>query len=262
MKTTENTTQNDDPEPLDKRTKAHREWVKRQSEKPEPPPFPPTPTLNPDDPNAKIVETPLAEALPEVPPPPAPPLNDTVPVLPPPPNPPPNAATNHHRFFRKVSVGMPLYVEKARIQFEVLDQNMGVIKLNSGDSKTIDFLAGLAKARKGGVTEIDEEKYIELKKNLPFQTSAPRSQPQKLRIWESRPKKLNPSVNPNVAAVNRSPVAGSGGSAASVTGVAGAGTPATPTSFAPNLRPKSGVLKTPSSGKFRADAGLPPTVPQ
>lgn len=228
----------------------------------------PPPTLEPETIETPPAETQVAETV-QPPPVVQPPVTQEA-VPPPsqtPPHPSVNGASDPFRFYRKVSVQMPLYVDKARIQFEVLGDNIGVIKLDPNkDARTIEVLDECARVKRGGVLVIDEQAYLDSKKNHPFLKSAPRFQPQKLRVWDSKPKRVSPAVSGNVAAAVRSntmrpspAVGGSGGSAGAVVGgdVAGAGTPAT---FTPNLRPKSGVLKTPASGQFKPGV-VPPFPP-
>lgn len=175
------------------------------------------------------------------------------------------------RFFKKINVNLPLKLNGEKIQWETLDKAIGVARFDpAADTAKIVFLDKLSKAGVGGVVVINEQTYLDLKKNLPWQPSVPRSQQQKLRVWDSRPKKLE--LQREVAAPDRairaavspqSPeVAGSvrGAGVTEVENVAGAGN--TPATFVPNLRPKSGVLKKPVSGEFRKDhVPLPPQLP-
>ena len=215
----------------------------------EPPQYPPTPTLNPDDPNAKVVETPLAQTLPATPPAP--------PVLTPPVAVAAAPQPSGIRCFKKVNVALPFFVKGVgAVKFDFVGGNIGVGTFNeSQNAELIVALDAAAEAKKGGIVAISEAERDELKKNPPWTPSRHGSQPA-LRVWDSKPRSLSRPAARENAAVDSSAASGSRGPAAPVTGEA-AGAGKSPAVFAPAMKKKSEfkgpVLRPPASGQFRPE---------
>lgn len=217
---------------------------------PEPPKYPPTPTINANDPNALVAETPLAQTLPQAPPVP--------PGLPPPVAVAAPAYDHQKRWFKKVNVALPFFVKGKAVKFEALGGNIGVGVFDAEkDAEQIAAMDAAAEVKKGGIVPIDEDLYQDLKKNHPWTPLKRGSQPA-LRIWDSKPRGLSRPVAKESAALDSSAGGPRGSAEAVVAGVESAGkSPTAPASFAPAMKKKSEfkgpVLRPPASGQFRPE---------
>jgi hypothetical protein len=217
---------------------------------------PPEPETQPTDPPVTDPE-------------PAPPEPEPQPAVPPPepPTQPAVAASapspSQFVYFKKTMVNMAFFVNKQPVHFEVLGQNTGVIKLDPDkDEGIIIGLQAAAGAHRGGIQQIDAELYAELKKNLPFVPSVPKSQPS-IRLWKNEPRqlpKLAPVGNAATEAIRVSAPAQARPPAAAAAGDAAGGPGKQPAAFAPNLARKNGpVLRPPSTGTFRPEVPILPS---
>lgn len=176
-------------------------------------------------------EIPIPETAPPIaevsPPPPVPPAEVIAPPTPPPTQP-------GLLYVKKVQAAMPFFVNKERLNFEMLGNNVGVGIFN--EETQADKCAAIRKAfkdRRGGIVVIDEATYQGLKKKLGAAT--PRRSSSPLKVFQP---------NDHLPKLKNLPAA----SAAAVKGLvpptANAGTPATgavggspaPVKFAPKTR--------------------------
>jgi hypothetical protein len=171
----------------------------------------------------------------------------------------PAAAPPAFAYFKKVMANMKLHVAGKPVEFELLDRNLGVLKLPVSDPLVAPLTAA-ANARRGGIVLIDAAMYEDLKKNLPFKLLPPKSPPRALRVAPTeapRASQSQPSRSGAAAVVDsvfrRTGVGSVGGGGAGD----GAGTPKpvpAPAPAAPGeFRPATGnksvripVLKKPS----------------
>lgn len=100
-------------------------------------------------------------------------------------------------YFKKIFVNQPFFVERERVEFEVLGGELGVIATPKG-SLLDQALTEAARVKRGGIVVIDAPTYDDLKKKRPFAPSAKKSKPT-LQIF--RPRSLGkPSSNPGAPA--------------------------------------------------------------
>lgn len=248
---------------------------------PEPPKYPPQPTLDPSDPLAKQVETLLNEKptpekveplpLPAAPPQPPPPPMTVAAAAAQPLEPDPTT-----RCFKKVNVALPFFFNGKPVRFEALGGNVGIITLNApADDELIAALDQAADARRGGVVPITAQERDELKKNPPLTRSKRDSQPA-IRVWNDKPRALNRGLDesavPKIALPRPASTLPSGSGSETTSGVGGsfrgsaapvakgdAASPGKPAAFAPALQRKSEgknplpLLRPPATGTFRSD---------
>jgi hypothetical protein len=173
-------------------------------------------------------------------------------------------------YFKKVQFGMPFFAGGKRVQFEPLDNNIGVIALTPGGDNDVirDALHKASEVRKGGVVEITSAQYEELKKKLPLPLSAPKRKPM-LQVWDRRGPRVRPQAasrsdaNAAVGTEGKTLTASSTpGSVGSGIGVGGGGAPAgpgAPLNPATRRLTKGPVMRKPKVGDFRNDAIVVPT---
>lgn len=199
----------------------------------------PAPPEQPTSPSNEVEQAPIVETQQPPPPPTGPPL-----------------PTGQLVYFKKTIANMAFFVNKKPVPFEMIGGNIGVIKLDSARHE--DLVSGLlaaAQGHKGGVSIIDAETYADLKKNLPYVPSVPKSQPS-IRVWD-RSARLQKSESAGVSAARVEKISASPVAPAVVEGAAGAGkSSAVP--ITPNLVRKSSgpVLRPPSTGKFRPEVPI------
>jgi hypothetical protein len=88
------------------------------------------------------------------------------------------------RYYRKEITSVPFFAAGARVMFEQLAGNTGVLAVEDTEQNKSFILAldEAAKKRVGGVVMIDAEQYEDLKKKRPYDPSANRSRDESIRI--------------------------------------------------------------------------------
>ena len=170
------------------------------------------------------------------------------------------------RYWKKVQVNMPFFAGGNRVQFEHLDTNIGVIAVLPGAPNDVvrDALHRAAEARKGGVVEITEAQYNDLKKKLPLTLSAPKRKPM-LQVWDRRGPRAKLPASKSAAnaaggtdkTLTTSSTPGSVGSGVAVGGGGAPAGPGAPLNPATRKLVKSPVMRKPKVGDFRSDAVVP-----
>ena len=104
------------------------------------------------------------------------------------PTPPATPPVTKKFHFKKVLLNLPFIVNGRAVQFQGLDQNTGVLEIESGTDESNAIIIALVnadKARKGGIVRITAEQVLDLKKKLPLKPSGS-SRKERLKLWQRK----------------------------------------------------------------------------